>query len=286
VRPPGDCGVTVAGGDRSDKRAVAVRNYCYGRGVAVRDRSYSVRGVVLLEVVIAIGLLAVGLAVIGAQFQSSYLAAEQTDLTVRGMMLAESKLAELDTGLIIPEELIEQDFGALFPEFAWRMRIEPTQTFDLNSVSIQILYDPLRTHFEEDYDFARAKVVQSLYTFRATPASIDLQRDFGLTDDDAAKLNERLPGGLFDVNNINPRLFADLDLQELVQILPALLEVFGVSLDEVRSQIPPELLEAFEQLEAEAAEGEGDDEGAEGTSPDSGGSGRPSGSGSRTGGGR
>ena len=54
----------------------------------------------LLETVIATGLLIAGLAVIGTQYQSSETAIRKMQLRIRAITLAELKLAELDMGLV------------------------------------------------------------------------------------------------------------------------------------------------------------------------------------------
>lgn len=202
----------------------------------------------LLEVVISIGLLVLGLAVIGAQFQNSYVTAHENDRTVRALMLAESKLAELDTGLILPEELIEEDFGYVFPEYAWRMRIEPTHTPELNAITIQILHQPAR-NVEEEFDFQGAKVVETLYTFRATPRPFDLRKDGGLDDEQIDKLNGALPGGLPGDSIDIPDLARNTPVEELFKMLPPLLEAFGMSMDDFKRELPEELRAALEQFE-------------------------------------
>jgi hypothetical protein len=136
----------------------------------------------------------------------------------------------------------------VFPAYAWRLRIEPTQTPELNAITIEILNLPARKMTEE-FDFERAKVLQTIYTFRATPRTVDLQKDFGLDDDGAAKLSASVPGGNFNPNDVDPHIFATMSVPELMQILPGLLEAFGISLDQVKGQLPEELRTALEQLQ-------------------------------------
>jgi hypothetical protein len=80
-------------------------------------------GFMLLEVLVAIGLLVLGMAVIGGQVQTAADLTRETDHLARLVFLAESRLAEIDSGLVVPNEEIgdetgvevEEDFGRLFP---------------------------------------------------------------------------------------------------------------------------------------------------------------------------
>jgi hypothetical protein len=93
-------------------------------------------GFMLLEVLVAIGLLVLGMAVIGGQVQTAADLTRETDHLARLVFLAESRLAEIDSGLVVPNEEIgdetgvevEEDFGRLFPQYASRVTIRPTAT--------------------------------------------------------------------------------------------------------------------------------------------------------------
>ncbi|MCK4661008.1 MAG: hypothetical protein KAV82_15915 [Phycisphaerae bacterium] len=219
------------------------------------------RGFMLMEVVLAVGLLVVGMAFVGMQIQNSSRSSRRAERSMRALLLAESKLSELDAGLIIPEEEIEEDFGHLFPNYAWRMRIEPTSRPDLNLITLEILYD-VRMKLEDEFDFDETDVVHRLYTMRATPTTLDLTRDFGMGEEAADKLAETLSSvgeeGI-DPRNLNPALFASLDLEELLEVAPPLLEAFGISMSDLMQVLPDELRQALE--EAQAGEEDSADEG-------------------------
>lgn len=222
---------------------------------------------ILLEIVIAMAILILGMTVLGSQFQSSRQAAYETEWTYRALLLAESKLAELDTGLIVPEDLIEEEFGPIFPDYAWRMRIEPTAVPDLHFITLDILRQP-RINVDTPFDFDKATVLYTAYTMRATPAQIDLTRDFGMGEEQADQLTEQLSNvGEFgiDPRNLDPSVFRELDLAELIDVLGPMLQALGMSTEDVMSMLPPELRDALQaQLEeSAAAEEESPDEPAD-----------------------
>ena len=226
-------------------------------------------GFMLLEVVVAIGLLVLGMAVIGAQIQTSLWRTHQTDRLAREVFLAESKIAELDTGLIEPEQEIEEDFGRLFPAYAWRLTLEPTEAEELFFIQLEILYDPARDP-EEDFDFEEAEVAQVFYTLRAAPRPLDLTVDFGMDEEVAEKLNEDLAGlggGAIDVHDFNPAIFRDLDMEEILEVLPVFMQAFNIEQSAILTLVPAELrpqLEAlFEEYQADDAGEESEEDGLE-----------------------
>jgi type II secretory pathway pseudopilin PulG len=234
-------------------------------------------GFMLLEIVVAVGLLILGMAVIGIQVQSSAERARKTDQTARVTFLAESKFAEIDTGLIQPsDDVVEDDFGRLFPAYAWRLEFEPTGELDADSgdafdrfglaqVRLEIYYDPLRDP-DDDFDYDQAEVVGRYYTLRAAPRPLDLTQDFGMEDDVAERLNEDLANsgdGSLDVHNFDPATFASLDLDQILEIAPLLMEAFGMSETELLALVPEEFKSQLEAILAAQGEGEGGGEAGE-----------------------
>ncbi|MFH0980613.1 MAG: hypothetical protein V2A79_03625 [Planctomycetota bacterium] len=215
------------------------------------------RGFMLLEVVVAVSILVVGMAFIGMQIQNASRNAEQSERAMRALLLAESKFAEFDAGLIVPEEEIEEEFGPVFPDYGWRLRIEPTSTLELNLVTLEILQQ-VRQSVQEEFKFDEAAVVHRLFTLRATPRALDLTRDFGMSEEDADKLTGRwapIGNGGIDPRNLDPaRLFGDpeMDLTELLELALPLLEAYGMSLDDLIPMLPEELRQALEQAQAES----------------------------------
>ncbi len=202
------------------------------------------RGYLLLEVVVSIGLLLMGLAVIGGQIQTSQDTAHEARDLARVMMLVEMKVAELDAGLVVFEQEADQevegDFTRRIPDHGWRMRLDPTVTENLWMITLDILYNPRET-IEDEFEPDDAEVVHTVYLMRATPPQVDLQLDFGLTEEAIAQLGEQIPIEDFDPTNFDPSLLRNLDTEELLGMLPAFIQIMGLSEREIRSMLPAEL---------------------------------------------
>jgi uncharacterized membrane protein YgcG len=186
------------------------------------------RGAILLEVLLALTLLILGMAFVGAQVNLGLKIASDTELATRAVMLAESKIAELDAG-VVPIELDEEtegDFGMLMPGWAWRMYVEPTDTPDLYMITLQVYYS--RDYEVGDQpDFMEMRLVHTCYTLRATPARLDLARDFGLSETQLQDVAENVPIPDFDPADINPAMLANLDADMLEEYLPLLMDMLG-----------------------------------------------------------
>lgn len=214
---------------------------------------------VLLETVIATGLLILGLAVLGARVQDSGALVPAMNAGMRHRMLAEMFLGELETGSIIFDRLdeeLEDEFGPRYPQYGWRMTVTETAVEELFHLTIEILHWPRET-YEESFDFDEAEVVYTLYAMRLIPEPLDLGVSYGLKDEEVEELAEKLSGlgieGL-DPYSFNPAFLASMDIEELVQALPTLMDAFGMDVSQFMGQIPPEMLEA---LEAAGLEGLG-----------------------------
>jgi hypothetical protein len=227
-----------------------------------------------MEILVALGILILGLTVIGSQIRSSWRASYEMKDRYTAMLLAESFVASLDSGLTVTDELddeIEGDWAEwdelfvdldtefqpppwaeLYPEYGWRLTLEPCALEEMIFVTLEILFDPRRTDTDEDFDHDEAEVLFTLYLMRAIPTRIDLTRDFGMDLEEAEKLAEQLAdvgdGGL-DPYDLDPSVLQNLDLEELVTIAPTLLATFGLSMEEILPALPPELQQAIKELE-------------------------------------
>lgn len=91
------------------------------------------RGFTLLEVMIAVAVLAITLTVLfGNQSQSLSLATE-AKFNTQAAFLLEMKLAELEGGLLETFDA-EGDFGELHPQFRWRMEVDEADFVDFDLV--------------------------------------------------------------------------------------------------------------------------------------------------------
>jgi len=239
------------------------------------------RGVVLLEVVLSMGILFLGMAVIGLQVHTGLDIARNVEFTLRANMLVDTLLAELDAGAVRPDtndDRIEGDFGIRAPGYAWRIGIEPTDTENLLMLTIQISYnaedakeqmdDP-----EKEIEFDETQVLRTVYRLYPTPAQVNLERDFGITQEDLQAFfgggSDRASGGgepgtergggegpagglasladqlgvdlssfdfLFDESGFDPRQLAQLpeeDFLALTELLQELLSKGGGALTEL-----------------------------------------------------
>lgn len=90
-------------------------------GTALCRKRFSA-GFTLLEVMIAVAVIAIALvALLGSQARSLGRAGETTFNTI-APMLASAKLAELEGGLVVPADG-EGDFAPNRPEYRWRVSI-------------------------------------------------------------------------------------------------------------------------------------------------------------------
>ena len=232
------------------------------RKIAVRRAAY-----VMLETVIATGLLIVGLGVIGAQLQDSNAAVHKMRFKTQAVMLAETQLAMMDLGLVeldSVDEVQEGDFGSRYPDWGWRLITEPTSIDGLFRITVEVMYLMRDEDYREDsFDHDNADTVFRASAFRQPPRALDLATDFGLSEDELADFNEKVgqaqipcfEGGTFD-----PTCLASIDIQDLFKALPALQEL-GINLGDLQSMIPPDLLEQLQESgfmgQIEGAAGEG-----------------------------
>jgi type II secretory pathway pseudopilin PulG len=212
------------------------------------------RGYVLLETVVATGLLIVGLAVIGAQVQSADTSVRNMDRELRAMMLAEQQLAELDLGLIELEsldEVEEGDFGSRQPDWGWLMTTEPTVVESMFRVRIDIYYLQTDDDYQEDsFDYDEAERMFTAYAFRGAPRAIDFASDYGLSEEEFEELATKFAdlGIPIDPGNFKPGTdFLDRSFEELVTILPLLMDAMGLDVDQLAAALPKDVLDQLRE---------------------------------------
>lgn len=227
-------------------------------------------GYVLLETVIATGLLIVGLAVIGAQVQDSVTSVRRMDTKTRAMMLADIQLAELSLGLIeldSVDEVQEEEFGPRYPDFGWRLTIQDTGIAEIFHLTLEVLYQP-REEFEDEFNFDTAEVAHTVYTLRLAPRPLDLGLAFGIPDEEFEELSQKLTeagvAGL-DAAAFDPAILAKLPFEDLIEVLPLLLDAFGIDVEQFASQLSPEIMESIRS--SGLLDDEGTGEGADGGGP-------------------
>ena len=232
-------------------------------------------GYVLLETVIATGLLIVGLAVVGAQVQSAVTSVRMMDRRARAIVLAEVQLAELSMGLIELDSVDaeqEEEFGPGQPDFAWRLTIDDTAVEDLFQLKLEVLYQP-REGIEETFDFDDAEVLHTVYAMRVAPRELDIGAVFALSDDELAKVVEALEESECDcLASLDESLQLDLPCwvgllpEELLKCYETLQGIPGFDLAGASQALPPGYQEMFQDMLDRALGGssDSDDEGAGG----------------------
>lgn len=211
-------------------------------------------GYVLLETVIATGVLIVGLAVIGAQLQESDKSVRKMERRMRAMALADSYMAQLDLGLI-PLDSVEReldgDFGPRFPDWGWTLLTEQTAIDGMYGLTLSVWYHSRGEAYAlNSFDFEQGEMIHSLHAIRTAPQELDLATEFGLNEEEVIKVAEQLsPLGIpgLDVDSFDPKVLASLDFEQLIQVLPVIADVLGVDISYLTSLVPPDVLQALQE---------------------------------------
>jgi len=187
---------TVCGCVHRSRRSGACAQRC-SAGLRVCGVA-GVAGAVLLEVVVSLGLLVFGMAMVGLQVRAGLDTARETNGSTRALMLTDTLLAELDAGAIIPDltdEEVKGDFGIKAPGYTWRIRVEPADVEHLYMLTLELGFNP--GHVEEQMDNPRLEIdfedegtttMRTAYRLYPKPADIDMERDYGLATEDLEKM--------------------------------------------------------------------------------------------------
>lgn len=231
-------------------------------------------GWMLLETVMATGLLVVGLGVIASQVQGADESIKQMGLRFRAMMLAEMQWALLDTGqveLTSVDEEEEEDFGPRYPDFGWRLTTEETSLDEMFVLKLEILHLPRESDYERDsFEHEDAEPVLTTYAMRLVPQPLDFGLDFGVPEDELEALSQKLDEigieGL-DAYSFDPRMLATIPFEEFIEVLPTIADALHIDLTQFMSLLPPDILKAIEESGA-LGESEGQEDGeGEGARP-------------------
>jgi len=194
----------------------------------VRTGDRGRRGAVLLEVVVALSILLLAMSVVGLTFRNVMGNVERADRITRARIMTERLLVEMDTGILEMEEREQTGwFGKeSIPGMSWRVEINPHDRIDrLVEVDVHIyMGDPDGSEEE------RQRLLSTRF-WRPEPRGLDLEKDFGLDEDQIEQLTEAIPGGvaMFDPTDFDPRMIAQLDMDMLAELLPTLIQAFGGS---------------------------------------------------------
>ena len=206
------------------------------------------RAVLLLEVIIALTIMVAAMAFVGAQMIGGLRMVAYADQQARAGELADRMLAILEfdqeaTQRLMNELTDEGDFGEQYPEYMWRVVVEPlTDVEGLSQVTIEILYQNNPEFYGEIDD---AAVVHRLHMLKANPGRIDLAADFGIDQERIEQITDLIPIPGFDPTQLDPQALVSLDPLELMAMLPQLMpliqELLGAAGGGGPSGVPADL---------------------------------------------
>lgn len=171
------------------------------------------RAAALMEALLAVTILTVSLGVLGQQFNAGAKMAKRSELQSQAMVLAEMKVAELESfNIDASTDELEGDFGDIFPDFKWRVLVDTTSVEKLYLIVVEIKYD-------DGYN----KLAYRLWTLKAEPARFDIGRDFGIGEDQLESIQEEFPIDGIDLTDFSLADLGELDIGAVMQLLPQLM---------------------------------------------------------------
>jgi hypothetical protein len=157
-------------------------------------------------------------------------AAQLTQERTQALMLAESVLAQIESGTLQVQEEAAGDFGTQYPGYAWQVRAEASPIEGLMLITVSVLAKPAGQQGEA-IDVSTCQEILSCRTLRAEPVPLNLDEIVG--EEQTAQISESLPPELADLLSqlgIDPTnldvasLLRQLDMQTLLEMLPMLMQ--------------------------------------------------------------
>ena len=116
----------------------------------VQGNRHASQGFTLLEVMVAVSIMAIALvAVFGSQSQSISLASE-AKFSTTAAFLAQSKMAEIEAGLGEGLASDSGDFGDDFPGYFWELEVSDVASGDVGDISEHLKQIDLAISWGED----------------------------------------------------------------------------------------------------------------------------------------
>ena len=199
------------------------------------------RGVLLLEVIVALTIMVSAMGLLGAQLVGGIKMTMYAEEQTRAAQLADRMLAllELDPNTVtrfVAEREADGDFGEQYPEWFWRAyaeELEETEDLEqeqrLSRVTIEILHQP---GVGLDADIEDARAVRRLHLLKAAPAMIDLEEDFGVPAEKVETIMELIasiaPDAITETGEIDIRVLMQFTgIEDLFALMPMLAGLAG-----------------------------------------------------------
>jgi len=189
------------------------------------------RGAMLLEVVLALSILLIAIAVCGLALNNNLADVKKGESLTRAMLLTEELLTRVDAGQI---QMDQTEQSGEFGDPDTRSESDPLFSYSLSIVPVEQEPDILRveaTIFERNPSDSTdgAKQVLVTKTLRAKPRPLNLKEDFGMSDEQLQMLTDSVPGGtqVLDPENFDPRSIAQLDMDTLAQLMPLIMQAMS-----------------------------------------------------------
>jgi general secretion pathway protein I len=97
-----------------------------------------INGFTLMEVMIAMAILAIALvAIFQSQSQSISMATDSRFLTTAAL-LAQSKMAEVEAAPSLDINVKDGDFGQDYPDYSWHLQIDDTQLAQFKKIEVTV----------------------------------------------------------------------------------------------------------------------------------------------------
>ena len=102
-------------------------------------------GFTLLEVMIAMAMLAIVLVTAFQSQSQSISMASESRFETTAPLLAQSKMAEIEAMKMSDVNAGEGDFGEKFPDYAWRVEVNDTEFKALKKIEVQVTSSALKS---------------------------------------------------------------------------------------------------------------------------------------------
>ena len=102
-------------------------------------------GFTLLEVMIAMAMLAIVLVTAFQSQSQSISMASESRFETTAPLLAQSKMAEIEAMKMSDVNAGEGDFGEKFPDYAWRVEVSDTEFEALKKIEVQVTSSALKS---------------------------------------------------------------------------------------------------------------------------------------------